>query len=116
MTTFPDDIDGNALKHLIEHGSDLNKPMDIDIQIAAPDEDIAIQIANVAAGLGYRTEIFFDEDIEDVEEAPEPWTCECSKVMLVTYDGIVAAQEQLNQLAKPLTCYVDGWSTFGNAD
>ncbi|MDG2012416.1 MAG: ribonuclease E inhibitor RraB [Pirellulaceae bacterium] len=116
MDTFPDDADGNALKSLLELGCDLSKPMDVDIQVAVPDEEVSMQIAGAAAALGFRTEIFFDEDIEDVEEATEPWTCECSKVMIVSYDSIVAAQASLNEIAKPLKCYVDGWSTFGNAD
>ena len=106
MDTFPDDADGNALKSLLELGCDLSKPMDVDIQIAVPDEEISMQIASAAAALGFRTEIFFDEDIEDVEEAPEPWTCECSKVMVVSYDSIVAAQASLNEIAKPLNCYL----------
>ncbi|MGI9515402.1 MAG: ribonuclease E inhibitor RraB, partial [Pirellulaceae bacterium] len=53
---------------------------------------------------------------EDAEDATEPWTCECSKVMLLTYDNINAAQYELNEIAKPLGAYVDGWGTFGNAD
>lgn len=115
MTTYPDDADGQALQKLAEAGNDFSKPMDVDIQIAAPDEEVAIQIANSASALGYRTEVFFDDDLEDVGEAPEPWTCECSKVILVTYDRILAVQEELNHIAKPLACYVDGWSTYGNA-
>lgn len=116
MSDFPDDADGRALKQLLEMGCDLTKPMDVDIQIAAPSEDVAIQAANAAASLGFRTEIFFDDDIEDVEEATEPWTCECSKVMVVSYESIVSTQASLNEISKPLNCYVDGWSTFGNAD
>ncbi len=116
MTEFPDDADGQALQRLVHNGCDLSLPMDIDFQIAAPDEDTAIQIANAAAGLGYRTEVFFDEDIEDVDEASEPWTCECSRVMVVSYQSIRQTQAELDGLAKPHSCYVDGWSTFGNAD
>jgi regulator of RNase E activity RraB len=116
MTDWPDDADGKALRHLAETGSDLGKPMDVDIQIAAPDEDRAIRIAEAAAGLGYRTEVFFDDDLEDVDNAAEPWTCECSRVMQLDYMTIVAVQRELDEIARPLGCYVDGWSTWGNAD
>ncbi len=113
---FPDDVDGDALKLIAETGSDFSKPMDVDIQIAAPDEQVAIEIANAVGALGYRTEIYFDDEIEEVEDAAEQWTCECSRVMQLSYDSIVAAQEELDKIAKPLLGYVDGWSTFGNAD
>ena len=116
MTDYPDNADGNALKHLEETGSDLSQPMDVDIQVAAPDELTAVEVANAALALGYRSEVFFDEDLEDVEDASEPWTCECSKVMMLTYDAIIAAQAELNAIAQPLGGYVDGWATFGNAD
>lgn len=114
--SFPDDADGQALRRLVEMGCDLDRPMDVDIQIAAGNEEVAFQISTAATGLGYRTEIFLDEDIEDLESASEPWTCECSKVMVVSYESIIAAQDELNRIAKPLEGYVDGWATFGNAD
>jgi len=115
-TTYPDDADGMALQQLAEEGSDFNKPMDIDFQIAAADEEVAIQIADAVAVTGFRTEVFFDDDLVDVDRASEPWTCECSKVMLLTYEAVVSTQESLNEIAKPIGGYVDGWSTFGNAD
>jgi len=116
MTNFPDDAEGQALQMIAETGSDFSKPMDVDIDIAAPDEEIAMQLANAMGALGFRTEVYFDDEIEDVEGASEQWTCQCSKVMLLSYEGILQVQEELNQLAKPLGGYVDGWSTFGNAD
>ena len=70
----------------------------------------------MASAHGFRTEVYFDDDLEDVEESSEPWTCECSKVMLLTYESIQAVQQELNQIAEPLSGYVDGWSTYGNAD
>lgn len=114
---FPDDADGQALQMLAESGSDFGKPMDIDIHIAAPGEEEAIQVANAAAAQGFRTEIYFDDEIEeDAENANEPWTCQCSKVMLLSYESILEVQDSLNEVAKPHGCYVDGWATFGNAD
>ena len=115
MTTFPNDADGDGLRMIAESGSDFDKPMDVDIQIAAASEETAINIANVVGAMGYRTEIYLDEDVE-VEDSAEAWTCECSKVMLLTYDNIVAVQEELDKVVKPLSGFVDGWSTYGNSD
>ena len=114
MSNFPDNEDGNALQRLVESGSNLDQPMDVDIQIAAPTEEAAIEIANLAGVVGYRTDVYYDDEIEDVEEAPEPWTCQCSRVMVVNYESIVGCQIQLNEIAKPRGGYVDGWGTFGN--
>lgn len=36
--------------------------------------------------------------------------------MVPDYDAIVAAQEELDAIARPLGAYVDGWCSFGNAD
>lgn len=115
MSQFPDDADGDALKRIGDSGSDLSRPMDIDIQIAAPCEEAAVEIANTAGTLGFRTEVYFDDDLEDVEEASEPWTCQCSRVMLLSYQSLQETQQQLNAIAEEHGGYVDGWSTFGNA-
>lgn len=114
MNEFPDNDDGDALRRIRDSGSDLTRPMDVDLHIATPTEESAIEIANVAGTLGYRTEVFFDDEVEDVENAPEPWTCQCSRVMIVSYESITECQEQLNGIAKPRGGFVDGWGTFGN--
>jgi hypothetical protein len=114
MSDFPADADGDALKRLVASGSDLARPMDVDIDIAAPSEEVAIEIANLAGAAGYRTDVYLDDEIEDVEEAAEPWTCQCSRVMLLTYASILECQDELNAIAKPRGGYVDGWGTFGN--
>ena len=114
---FPKDADGDGLRLLHESGNDFSKPMDIEFHLAAPDEETAITLANAVGAHGYRTSIYFDDEIEsDDQESADAWTVECSKVMIVTYDSLVAAQANLNQIAKPMECYVDGWGTFGNAD
>jgi|SRR5208282_2767099 len=109
MTTdYPIDSDGDALRRLVATGSDMSKPMDIDFQIAAPDETTAKRVADEAAKLGYRISIH--------ESMPCcPWTCECTKTMLAKYDAIIAVQTELNAIACPLAAYTDGWGTFGNA-
>lgn len=110
------DADQDALQRLAESGSDLTQPMEIDFHIAFPDETSAEAFADVASISGYRTEIYFDDDIEDAENADEPWTCQCSKVMIANLENLQASQIQLNQLAQPQGGYVDGWGSYGNVD
>ncbi len=114
---YPDDADGQALESLAADGNDMSKPMDIDFHVAAPSEAAARQVADQAARLGYHAEIFFDDQEPGLEEEElPPWTCECTRTMVPDYDAIVAAQKELDALARPLGAYVDGWGSFGNAD
>ena len=118
MTTdYPDDIDGEVLQMIAEDGNDMSKPMMVDYHVAAATEDTAEKIAAAAEKLGYEVAIEFDngEDAEEDEEITEPWTCTCRKEMLLEYDGVVAAQKQLDEIARPYGGYSDGWGTFGNA-
>ena len=36
--------------------------------------------------------------------------------MLASYDAVIAAQEEVNIIVKPLGGECDGWGTFGNGD
>ena len=109
-TDYPDNADGNALRRLADSGADMSKPMDIDFFIAASDEATAEVVADKAAGLGYRTEICFDDD----ESLVDPWTCECTKAMVPTYEAVIAAQAELHAIARSLGAYTDGWGTFAS--
>lgn len=117
--SYPDDIDGEVLKMIAEDGNDMTKPMEVDFHVAAATEETAEQIADAAEKLGYETYVDFDDgsDDEDVdEEVTEPWTATCRKTMLLQYDAIMAAQAELDEIARPLGGYADGWGTFGNAE
>jgi regulator of RNase E activity RraB len=114
--TYPDDLDGEVLRTIAEDGNDMTKPMDVQFHVAAATEETAEEIAAAAEKLGYDTSIDFDdgEDAEEDEDMSEPWTCTCQKTMLLEYDGIMAAQAELDEIARPLGGYADGWGTFGN--
>jgi hypothetical protein len=58
--------------------------------------------------------VYFDDDVEDVDNVAEPWTCECSRVMILSHQSITECQLQLNKIAEGHGGYVDGWGTFGN--
>lgn len=106
---YPNDTDGDALRRVAASGSDMTRPMEIDFHIAAPDRAAAEAIAQIAAKVGYRTKVYRHDD-------DNPWTCQCSKNILATYDGVVAAQDDLDDLSKPHGGHCDGWGTFGNGD
>jgi regulator of RNase E activity RraB len=105
---FPNDAHGDALRRLLDDGSDFSKPMSIDFQIAVPDEAAANGLAEMVYKLGYRVKIYASP------ECSLPWTCECSTRMLVSYDGVLAIQTELATLAMPFRGYPDGWGSFGN--
>ena len=108
MTTdYPNDSDGDALRRVVANGSDMSKPMDIDFQIAVPDEATAKRVADEASKLRYRIRVY--------ESTCCPWTCECTNTMLAEYDAIIAVQAELDAMARPLGGYADGWGAFGNA-
>lgn len=106
---FPDDPDGQVLRNLAADGHDLSEPMVIEFHVAAPDQETAERIQQAAEQLGYSVQIDFDD------EPLPPWTCYCERLMLAEYDAILAAQNELDQAARPLGGYCDGWGTFGNA-
>mgnify|MGYP002623331440 CR=1 FL=1 len=113
---YPNDEDGQVLQSLADAGNDMEKPMDIDFQIAAHSEEVAVQVAEQAAERGYEVAIYFDEGEDDADDDPlPPYTCECTKTMVPTYEAVMAAQRELAALAEPLGAMVDGWGTFGNA-
>jgi regulator of RNase E activity RraB len=107
MDTYPQDSDGDALRRVADMGADMSKPMPIDFHIAIPNENAGIAIAARAEKLGYSTKIWRDSD--DGE-----WTCDCTKIMLATYEGVISSQSELDELAAPIGGVADGWGTFGN--
>ena len=114
---YPADQDGEALRRVAEHGADMSRPMDIDFTVAAPTQEAAEQVAAQAQGLGYRVEVSFDDEEAELEEGDDalpPWTCYCTKHMLATHEGVLAAQRELDGIGRPLGAWCDGWGTEGN--
>lgn len=104
---FPNDDDGDALRRVSEN-SDMSKPMDIDFTIDLATETDGIEVARLAAQRGYQAALEFDEDTAR-------WTCYCTKQMLATYDGVLSAQRELNELSAAFGGHCDGWGTLGNS-
>ena len=112
MPDYPSDDDGDALRRVASDGSDMTKPMVIDFAIAAPTEDVARQVAQLASSRGFACEVEHDVD----EDGVEAWDCICRVEMVATYERLVAVQRELDELVGPLGAHTDGWGTFGNAN
>jgi hypothetical protein len=105
---YPKDADGDALRRVAASGSDMSGPMVIDFSIDVPDEVTGQRIAVLVEPLGFDPSIYHDPDRSS-------WSLTCSKSMLATYEGVVAAQIQLSQVAQPLGGVCAGWGSFGNS-
>jgi regulator of RNase E activity RraB len=104
----PENADQLTLRRLREGGSDMTQPMEIDFHVAAPDQKAAESIATAARRLKYVSKVYRSEDCS------LPWTCQCSRVMIASYENIVRTQAELLVVAEPFGGYPDGWGTFGN--
>ena len=107
-TAFPNDADGDALRSLVQTGSDLSKSMDIDFAVAVPDQASGFSFALAARNLGFVTSV--EQDTETGE-----WTCYCTRTMVPSYEHIVSMQRSLEEVGRPYNAVPDGWGTFGNA-
>lgn len=106
---YPNNADGDALQRIADHGSNMSKPMRVDFCVAVPNESAGKSVAELAATKGFVTELVKNHD-------GLGWTCYCTKVMVPTYDAIIAAQDELNEISKPYGGYGVGWETPGNVD
>ena len=104
--SFPNDADGDALRRVAER-SDMSKPMGIDFAVDVPNQARGEEMAQLAAQRGYATTVKCD--------APsQRWTCYCTKRMVPTYEAVIGAQKELDELSEPLGGHSDGWGTFGD--
>jgi hypothetical protein len=87
----------------------MSQPMLIEYSIGVPDELCAQRIAELTTSHGFDVSLCSDEGAGS-------WSVYCAKKMLATYDGVVAVQTQLNELAHPHGGSCDGWGTFGNGN
>jgi len=53
------------------------------------------------------------EVVHDAED--DAWDCYRTKTMLATYDGVVEAQRDLDELSRPFGGRSDGWGTQGDS-
>jgi len=100
--TFPEDADGDALRRIASAGIDMSRPLEIDFFVAVPGREAGEAVARLAAHAGYRAELVRDEE-------DDAWDCYCTKRMIPTYEAVVAAQRELDELSHPFGGRADGW-------
>jgi hypothetical protein len=109
MAKYPDDADGDALRRIAEHGSNMDEPMKIEFSIDVPSELAGIAVAERATTLGYEPDLFHDDE-------SDRWSVYCGKQMLANYENVVSSQLELNKIAAEHDSHCDGWLTRGNRD
>ena len=100
MVDFPRDADGDVLRRLHKAGFDFGIPADVEFYCYAKDVEDAQGIADKMQGVGFRADVFKDDDSVSVY---------FKKRMLLTYDAVVAEQKIADQLLLPHATVCDGW-------
>ena len=109
MTSLPNDATGDALRRMVNSGSDLTKPMEMDFFVIVPSEAAGDQVARRAQKLGFATKV---EPYNDDGE----WTCYCTKTIVPRYGKVVKIERALDAMARPFGGSVEGFGSYGNAD
>jgi len=86
----------------------MSMPLDIDFMVAMPSQVAADELAKLVAQRGYEPSVECDEETQQ-------WTCYCKKRMVPSYEAIVGAQAELDELSASLGGHSDGWGTLGNS-
>ena len=105
---YPDDSTGRVLALMAESGFHMDRPMEIDFQVAAPSESAARRVAEDVRARGYRAKV------SDSPKAGLPWTCECTVVMVPTYEAVVAAENEVDAIGRRFGGFGDGFGSFGD--
>ena len=79
---FPDDENGEVLRHMAESGDDLSKPRDIDFTVVMPSEDAARLFSAHFSNAGYLVKV------DESGTVPElPWDVVVVKHMILAMRG-----------------------------
>ena len=110
---MPNDETADALRRLVEYGSDLSKPLEMDFHVSAPTEQAAKEVARLVAPRGFKPSVSQDEFPEEGERR---WTCTCTTRLVPSYETVSRIERELDVLARPCGAFIDGFGSFGNAD
>lgn len=107
---FPNDENGEVLRHMAESGDDLSRARDIDFSVVMPNEDAAMQFSAYFKNLGYRVKV------DQAGTVPElPWDVVVVNYMCPSHAGVTAFENELEALAVRLRGRNDGWGCFEQA-
>lgn len=120
MTEDRDREDAELLAEMAADGIDLSRPLAIEFMVAAPDDPAATAIARAIRRAGHVADIVHDAGepdaggdvaLDDPEYGPS-WTVYVSVTMVPTPAALAAMQRELDDIARPLGGYSDGWGTL----
>lgn len=107
-TDYPNDADGDALRLVARHGSDMTQPMLIDFAVDAPSEKVADL---VVAHLKVK-----DFASDKTSNCDGRWTVTVPVMMPPIYEKIVCFQEALDEDLAQFSAKSDGWGALGNEE
>jgi hypothetical protein len=107
-SAYPDDSTGRVLTLMAKHGFAMDQPMELDFQVAVPTESAGQRVAEEATSRGYRTKVY------DSPRCKLSWTCECTVVMVPTYEAVVAAEKEVDAIGQRFGGFGDGFGSFGD--
>jgi regulator of ribonuclease activity B len=102
--TYPNDANGDALRHMDADGDDLTRSRDIEFTVVFPNEKSANEFATQMRAQGHQAATEFSETVEGC-----PWDVVVVKRMVPSYSEIVSFEGMLEAAADPFGGHNDGW-------
>jgi hypothetical protein len=105
--TYPNDANGDALRHMEAQGDDLTRPRNIDFTVAFADASSAEQFAEHLRASGHLVSVEHTETNQDF-----PWDVVVVQYMVPSYEGITNFENLLQAVADGWGGCNDGWGCF----
>ncbi len=109
MKDFPNDDDGDVLRGLLAKGVDLTLPRKIEFYCYAENEGFALNIAKQLDSLGYKSEVFDDDEAPSEDRRFSVYS---TLDMVPSYEEVVKTQRKLNSILSNFNTRCDGWGTL----
>ena len=101
---YPDDANGDALRHMAGQGDDLTCPRNVEFTVVFPDENVAKKFADHFSTLGYAASVELTQTVKKF-----PWDVVVVKHMVPKHEDIGAFEASLERVAANLGGHDDGW-------
>jgi Regulator of ribonuclease activity B len=102
--SFPNDVNGDVLRRMQEHGVDFTQPRHIDFVVAFPSEDAAEAFAQEIRELGHSISIARSDCVPEL-----PWDARIERTMIPSHAEITEFESTLTDLAERFGGRNDGW-------
>lgn len=109
---FPNDDNGDALRHMAEQGVDLSLSHQVDFEHVFSDEARARAFADAISEFVVDTKVH----APDEEDPEQEWEVQCRIAMVPSHAEITAMEMKLEAAASEQGGYSDGWGLCCNAD